>query len=631
MNGGVVVGLLALLASSEVGPPAELEVEWPSRRLWVGAKNVKDIKVAVLAADGGLVTTYAGPVTVDGLTFTSSPAVANGIITLPPSKITSNEITISAGGVRRTVEVPTLYGAWALLPALLAIMLALTTREVLLSLFGGVWLGAVLIYQDLLGAFPRSLDIIVGVTADPDKLKIIIFTMFMGGLVGIISSNGGTKGIVDAIANLAKTRRSGSIATWGMGMLVFFDDYASSLLIGTTMRPVTDSLKISREKLSYIVDSTAAPISSLALISTWIGYEVSVLGDALKAANIERDAYEVFISGIPSRFYPIFALLFVFIVSYMGKDFGPMLRAERRAKNEGKLIRDGGKPLMDAGLVEEAEELAATKPAWYLAAIPLVVLVGTVLVVLLVTGLEGAARDPKGFAIAQEDGAIRVLGYILSNARSYDALVYAGGLSSGVAFVMSLRAMKLKNLIESFVRGLRAMTLAIVVLCLAWSIGKVMNDLHAGTFVAELIGASIPGWALAVIVFALAAAMAFATGTAWGTMAILFPIAIPVVALHGGDPNFEYILLGTSSAILAGAVFGDHCSPISDTTILSSIACASDHVDHTRTQVPYSMLCGILAMVVGYIPFGLGVPAGVCVVIGVALLVGTLHVVGEKP
>lgn len=631
------VGALVLLAALFTAPAGalagevdEIRVVWPARRLWVGAEKVSGIQIELCDETGALVTGDPGPLTIEGLTLTSSPAVANGVVEVPPATVTAEQIRVSAGGRVEQFEVPTLYGGWALLPALVAILLALTTRQVLLSLFGGVWLGAALIHQGFFAAFPRSLDIIIDITADADKLKIIVFTMLMGGLVGIISNNGGTTGIVEVISKRATSRRSGAVATWAMGMLVFFDDYASSLLIGTTMRPITDRLKISREKLAYIVDSTAAPISSLALISTWIGYEVSVLGDALSASGIDRDPYAVFVAGIPSRFYPIFALLFVLIIGWFGKDFGPMLKAEQRARNDGKLMRDGAEPLMDANLVEETEEMKQAHPRWWMAAVPLVVLVGTVLLVLLVTGLGAAARDPAGFALAQRGGAIRVLGYILSNAASYDALVYAGGTSCGVAFVMSMRAMKLRKVIDAWTRGLRAMTLAVVVLCLAWSIGKVMNDLHAGTFVAKLIGSQVPGWALGAITFLLASVMAFATGTAWGTMAILFPIAIPVVAIHTGDPSFEYYLLGTSSAILAGAVFGDHCSPISDTTILSSIASASDHVDHTRTQVPYAVLCGLVALTIGYIPFGLGVPASILILVGVGVLIATVHVVGSE-
>ena len=516
------------------------------------------------------------------------------------------------------------------MPALLAILLALTTRQVLLSLFGGVWLGSALLGSGLWGAFPGSLDIVVKVAADGDSIKIITFTLLMGGLVGIIGSNGGTRGVVAAVARRATTARSGSIATWAMGMLVFFDDYASSLLIGTTMRPITDKLRISREKLSYMVDSTAAPISSLALVSTWIGYEVSVLGDAMRAAGIDRDPYEVFLSGLASRFYMWFALFFVFIVAVMGRDFGPMLAAERRARTTGKLIRDGGAPLMDAGLMDEAEASLKAEPRWWLAAVPLVVLVATVLVVLAVTGLAAADSDPAGYAAAQQAGLTRTLGFVLGNSASYDALVYAGAASAGIALVLSVasRAMTLEKGINAFVQGLRAMILAVVVLTLAWSIGHVMEKLYAGPFVAELGQGNLPPWALSSLTFLLAVLMAFATGTSWGTMAILFPIVIPVAATHAGAAGFETILLGTSSAVLAGAVFGDHCSPISDTTVLSSIASASDHVDHTRTQAPYAILCGVASLLLGYLPYSFGVPAWLLVPVGLVALAGFLRVFG---
>lgn len=626
--------LTLLLASSGAASAAEVarfDVDWPQRRLWVGAENVEGVKVRAVDARGAVVEGYAAPLTIDGLALTTSVAFEAGVATLPPVTIAKEEVTLDSGTVRSSAWVPTLDGVWALLPALLAILLALVTRQVLLSLFGGVWLGAALLGGGVWGAFPGSLDIIVSVVADADRIKIITFTLLMGGLVGIIGSNGGTRGVVSAVASRAKSARSGSVATWAMGMLVFFDDYASSLLIGTTMRPITDRLKISREKLSYMVDSTAAPISSLALISTWIGYEVSVLGTSLKAAGIERDPYEVFLSGLGSRFYMWFALFFVLIVALMGRDFGPMLAAERRARTTGKLIRDGGKPLMDAGIMEEAEATLKAPPRWWLAAIPLVVLVGTVLVVLAVTGLAAADLDPAAYAEARQYGLTRTLGFILGNAASYDALVYAGAASASLALVLSLasRAMDLDKALNAFVQGLRAMILAVVVLSLAWSIGHVMEKLYAGPFVAELVEGAIPAWALSSLTFLLAALMAFATGTSWGTMAILFPIVIPVAAVHAGAPGFEPILLGTSSAVLAGAVFGDHCSPISDTTVLSSIASASDHVDHTRTQAPYAILCGAASLVLGYIPYGFGVPAWLLVPLGLIGLAGFLRIVGS--
>ncbi|MEO1336878.1 MAG: Na+/H+ antiporter NhaC family protein, partial [Myxococcota bacterium] len=360
---------------------------------------------------------------------------------------------------------------------------------------------------------------------------------------------------------------------------------------------------------------------------------VSVLADALKAAGLERDAYEVFLSGLSSRFYQIFALAFVFIIAWLGRDFGPMLTAERRARHEGKVLRDDAEPLMDANLLEDAERMKDCTPRAWLAALPLAVLIVTVLSVLIGTGLEAGAADPAAYANASDRGFIGWLGFILSNAASYDALVYGGGFSAGAALISSVAvgALNLQQGAEAFVRGLQAMLMAIVVLCLAWSIGSVMDDLRAGPYVAQLVGDAVPTWALSTIAFLLAAVMAFATGTSWGTMAILFPIIIPVVAVHEGVAGFENILLGSSSAVLAGAVFGDHCSPISDTTVLSSIASAADLLDHTRTQAPYAILCALVAILVGYIPYGLGVPAPLLIVIGLVLLVAFARIVGERP
>ncbi len=626
--GLVIVGCSLPASATEVD---HFEITWPERRVWVGAEGIEGVKIRAVDAQGRTVSNHARNLEIEGLSTTASVSTEAGIVSLGAIGVTQDTLRVSDGKVSSELAVPTLDGLWALLPALLAIILALVTRQVLLSLFGGVWLGAWLLKGSFLGAFPGSLDIVVKVVADGDKIKIISFTLLMGGLVGIISSNGGARGIVAAVAKRATTARSGSIATWVLGMMVFFDDYASSLLIGTTMRPITDKLRISREKLSYLVDSTAAPIASLALISTWIGYEVSVLGDAMAAAGLQRDPYDVFLSGLGSRFYQWFALAFVFIVAAMGRDFGPMLKAETRARTTGKLIADGGAPLMDADFLQEAEATLAAPPRWWLAALPLLTLVGTVLGVLIVTGLDAAHADPGAYLEAQQAGLTRMLGFIMSNAASYDALVYAGGSSAALALILSVAsgAMNVEKGLNAFVQGLKAMILAVVVLSLAWSIGSVMSDLHAGAFVAEIIGASVPQWALSSLTFVLAALMAFATGTSWGTMAILFPIVIPVVALHGGTPLFEATLLGTSSAVLAGAVFGDHCSPISDTTVLSSIACASDHVDHTRTQAPYAILCGIAAIVLGYIPYGLGVPAWILVIVGCAALAGFMRLVGK--
>jgi len=495
--------------------------------------------------------------------------------------------------------------AWSLFPAAVAIVLALTTRQVMLSLLGGIYVGIVLL-KGVVASFPRTLDHMVSVTADRDHAKVILFTLLMGAMIAVVTASGGTKGVVAVVAQWARTRRSAALSAWGMGMVIFFDDYASTLLVGSTMRPITDKLRVSREKLSYIVDSTAAPIASLAIATTWVGYEVSTMGDAMKAAGIVGEGFDpysdVFVAGIPSRFYQIFALLFVAIVAWMGRDFGPMLKAERRAFHEGKLQRDGARPLLDASVLEDQEILAKAIPRWWLAAAPIGALVVSVLLEI----------------------------YVLDVADPYDSLLYASAIGTLTAVVLAVGSgsLSVEAAMSSCVQGVRAMVLAVVVLLLAWGIGQVMKDLGAGPYVAALLGDALPAWSLPTVTFLLAGVIAFATGTSYGTMGILFPIVVPVVALHRGDPEFMQLLIASTSAILGGAVFGDHCSPISDTTVLSSISSSADHVDHTRTQAPYALLCGGVALLVGYLPMGLGVPSWLLAIAGVGTLVLILRLVG---
>lgn len=629
----IILGLvLSATVAGASTPPAEFRAEWPNVRLWVGAEKVEGIKIKAYRDDGQLAQDFSGTVKIDGLGITSSIAASGGVIKLDGATIQQDTVKIHHGLKSHSISVPTLDGLWSLLPAIIAIGLALISRQVLLSLLGGIFIGAWLLFGSPISAIPRTLDILTHVAADADRVKIMIFTLLMGGMVGIISRSGGTAGIVALVVRYATGVKSASFATWAMGMLVFFDDYASSLLVGSTMRPVTDKFRISREKLSYLVDSTAAPIASLALISTWVGYEVSLLGDAMTAAGIERDAYDIFIKGVPSRFYQFFALLFVVFIATTGRDFGPMLRAERRARKEGKPIRDGGEPLMDTGLMEEADEMASVTPRWWLALIPIGTLVLTVLVHLWSTGHEAGLADLGNYEAAKNEGFVRWFGYILSNAASYDALLYASAFGAGSAALLALatRSMNLKETTDALVRGVRAMTLAIMVLILAWSIGKVMEDLRAGNYVASVLAETLPAWTIPTLTFILAGLIALATGTSWGTMAILFPIVIPLVASHQGLPEFEAILLGASSAILGGSVFGDHCSPISDTTVLSSIACASDHVDHVNTQAPYSLACAAVAIFIGYIPLGFGFSPWLSLVIGLGLLFALVRFFGRE-
>ncbi|MDX1438860.1 MAG: Na+/H+ antiporter NhaC family protein, partial [Rubricoccaceae bacterium] len=515
----------------------------------------------------------------------------------------------------------------------LAILFALMFRQVVVSLFAGVWVGAWIVTGSFWGLFSglaRTIDTyLLNALADSDHAAIIIFSLMIGGVVGIIQKNGGTAGIVKAVTTWASTGRRGQIATAILGSAIFFDDYANTLIVGGTMRPITDRLKISREKLAYLVDSTAAPVASIALVTTWIGYEVGLIGEATsRIPGLNEAAYSIFLNSLPYSFYPILALFFVFAIAITRRDFGPMLRAERRARTTGHLFD----PDSDIAAVEaesQALEPPADKPhrLWN-AAIPVLTLVGVVLGGLYVTGRASLISD----GVADWN-----LTDIIRNADSYKAMMWGSVASVVVAVVMTLaqRILTLTQAVEAWYAGVRSMLLAIIILLLAWSLSNVNEALGTAEFLVDLLSDSISPGILPALIFVLAAATAFATGSSWGTMGILMPLVIPLVwgvmdAVGGSYEAHMHILYSSVAVVLAGAVWGDHCSPISDTTILSSLASSCDHIDHVKTQIPYALLVGFVALLLGTLPTAFGLPWWISMVLGAVVLIGVLRYAGEK-
>ena len=461
-------------------------------------------------------------------------------------------------------------------------------------------------------------------------------------MVGVITRSGGTQGIVERLSKFAKDARRGQISTWLMGVLIFFDDYANTLIVGNTMRPLTDKLRISREKLSYLVDSTAAPVANIALISTWIGYEVSLIDQSFVAQGIERNAYLTFIETIPYNFYPIYTLLFGFLVAFMMRDFGPMRQAEYRARSTGKVEREGAKPLSNLA----SEEMIAgedTPKRWYNALVPVAMVILVVGVGLFATGWEaGLAQLAKDMAAEGKTAAdaafTRRISAIIGQADSFSVLMWASFIGSITAIVMALsqRLLSLIDAVDAWVAGIRSMVLACIVLTAAWAIGDVCEDLFTGDYVVHLTQSFLsPQW-LPMLIFLTAGVIAFATGTSWGTMAILMPIAIPLAhKFPQGIPEIDAthataILLSTTASVLAGATFGDHCSPISDTTILSSMASGADHIDHVRTQLPYALTTGGIACLFGYIPIGFGLSNWLMLPLGFAAVYLIIRYLGRR-
>ncbi len=511
---------------------------------------------------------------------------------------------------------------WSLIPPLLAITLALAFRDVILSLFLGVWLGAAMLDGGNLAAgFLRVVDTHMrGALTDTNHVSIIMFSLLLGGMVGVMSRSGGTHGIVEALEPLATTPARAQFSAWLMGVLIFFDDYANTLIVGNSMRPLTDRHGVSREKLAYLVDSTAAPVACLALVSTWIGYEVSLLGDALTAGGSHLNPFTVFLSSIPYAFYPLLALVVTLVSSVSGRDWGPMLAAERRAR-AGEVSAASARPLADyesTGLAPDE----GTPKRWVNAAAPVLTVVLATLGGLYLTGRRALAA--KGVAAPGLSG-------VIGASDPFTVLLWASllglVLAIGLAVVQGL--LSIRDSLDAAVKGFKSMLMAVVVLTLAWSLGHVCAGLRTAEYLVGAVGPHLAPVLIPAAVFVVAALVSFATGTSWGTMAIITPLAVPLV-LSGAAPHLHHHLVAeTVAAILGGSVFGDHCSPISDTTIMSSMASSCDHVDHVRTQLPYAVLGAILALVVGYlpealldVPFWISLPAGALIVAAWFRLVG---------
>lgn len=522
-------------------------------------------------------------------------------------------------------------GWLALVPPCLAILLALALRQVVPALLAGVWAGASVVHAGPLVGLARTIDhYVVGSLTDPDRAAIVVFTLLLGGMVGILSRSGGMLGLVEALRPWATSSRRGQLVTWLMGLVVFFDDYANTLLVGNTMRPVSDRLRISREKLAYIVDSTAAPVASVALVSTWIGYEVSLIGEALRDVGSTREAYVVFLESLPYNFYPFLTLCFGLLVASSTRDFGPMLAAERRAAT-GRVLREGAVPLADFD--ERALAPPEGKPrSWVNAVLPILLVLSITFAGLWVTGRGALAAD--GTALAE--GGFRRLGQLFGAGDSYKALSWGSfaGCLSALLLAVGRGVLRFAEAIEAWIAGMKSMIVAMVILILAWSIGSICSDLDTAGYLVNALSDTLDPRLLPAIVFLLAAATAFSTGTSWATMAILIPLALPtaigVAGAAGLDAAASHaVLLGALSAVLAGAIFGDHCSPISDTTVMSSMASGCDHIDHVRTQLPYALLVGVVAVLCGYLPVGYGLSPWIGMLLGAVVLAGVLFRLGR--
>lgn len=516
----------------------------------------------------------------------------------------------------------------SVLPPIIAIVMALFLKEVISALFLGVLSGTFIMAlfngqepgTALGSGLLRVVDTyITGSLFDFDHVTIIVFTLTIGGMVKIISANRGMQGIVNWLLRRAKGPRSGQIMTFFMDICIFFDDYSNTLMVGNTMRPVADKLKVSREKLAYIVDSTSAPVVAIAFVTTWIGAELSYIQEGIDVIGIDASAYSVFFHSLKYSFYPLLTLAFVLMIIHSGRDFGPMLKAERDAR------------LKEDFCSEKSDNVE--QPAHSIdALVPLLTLIFGTILGLFATGYDASVWHDSNLDFFAK------LSATIGNANSYIALLWSSLISLLSAIIMTLLrgSLEFGKIMEEMIEGFKIMFNAVLILTMAWSIALVTKDMHTAEFVSEiLLKLSLSPVIVPALTFILAALIGFSTGTSWGTMAILYPLILPASWMLCQDQGFSVaatmpLFYNVVASVMAGAVMGDHCSPISDTTIMSSMASGCNHLQHVKTQMPYALTVGSVALLIGVLPTALGLPSWLAFVVAIATLVIVVRFVGKK-
>ncbi|WP_066497361.1 Na+/H+ antiporter NhaC family protein [Abyssisolibacter fermentans] len=501
------------------------------------------------------------------------------------------------------------YGILAIVPPLVAIVLSFLTKRVLVSLFLGIFAGGIIIARgNPFGGIAYSLDKIVLSLTDDWNAKLLLFNLLMGAGVAFIWKLGGSRALTNWAKSKIKSRKSAGIGAWLLGIIVFFNDYVNAAIVGNVFRDVCEEYNISSERLSYILDSTAAPVATF-FISDWIAFQISMVQTGMDVAGItEVSAFQGYLMSIPYNLYCIFAVIFVGMLVISGKDYGPMLKAENRAITTGKIVNEGASPMMDVSY--ELGEPKDVKSSLFTFFAPIIALVAVTLFGFWWTGRAGGNNLTD--VLGASDPAL--------------ALLWGSFAMTLVGILMALRVMDIKETMDTFLDGLKLMLLACVILVLAWSLGGVTGDMKLADYIVSKLGGAISFGFIPVIIFILGMLISFSTGTSWGTMTILTPIAIPLTYKLTGDAVTAVSIAGI---VFSGAIFGDHCSPISDTTVLASIFSGADHIDHVSTQIPYALTAAFVALVMYSLYSFVGVSIYYLIPLGIILLYVLMNVLSS--
>ncbi|TLS38821.1 Na+/H+ antiporter NhaC family protein [Pseudalkalibacillus caeni] len=507
----------------------------------------------------------------------------------------------------------------SVVPPLVALLMVVITRRVLVSLGVGIFLGSLMVNSwNIKAAFIQIYDIVKGLIVDVENgglntwnMYIIFFLFLLGIMTAFVSISGGSRAFGEWAMKRVKSRVGAQILTGVFGIIIFIDDYFNSLAVGNVSRPITDRQKVSRAKLAYIIDSTAAPMCIISPISSWGAYIISIIGGILVTHQVtDIGALEAFMKIIPMNLYAIFALIMVFVVAYFNLDFGAMKEHEERAMNTGEVLdpKRGAVPGETTGLPESDKG-----KVWDLA-LPIILLIAGTVAAMIYTGIE-AVQDAGGTVTALS---------VFENTDVATSLVY-GAIVGVIASLVSFfsKNMGLSIFGKGVLSGIKSMLPAVYILFVAWTLIEIISALGTGKYLASLVDGNIAVGLLPAILFILAGIMAFATGTSWGTFGIMLPIAGEIAAATDIS-----LILPMLAAVLAGSVFGDHCSPISDTTILSSTGAGSHHIDHVMTQLPYALFVAGVSLV-GFIV--LGFTNSLLFGLGVTLIVFVAAVYFAKP
>ncbi|MFQ6108839.1 MAG: Na+/H+ antiporter NhaC family protein [Candidatus Aminicenantales bacterium] len=465
------------------------------------------------------------------------------------------------------------FGWLSILPPLLAIFLAIKTKHVYISLILGIWLGWTIIHgwNPLSGLF-QTINALIAVFKDEDNTRVVLFSAMIGAIITFTQYSGGMKGFVNWVVGkgIVKTRKSAGFLAWFLGFVIFIESSICVLVSGAITRPIFDKLKISREKLSYILDSTSAPKCILIPLNAWGAFVIGLL-----SIQGVKNPVKFLLSSMPFNFYAIIALILVLAVVLTEKDFGPMRKAEKRVRFENKILREGAEPLIaDEVVMMEAKE--GVKPLAMNMLLPVVTMVVMMPIVLFISGRGN---------LMEGSGSTAVLWSVIT------ALVV------GAVSYRTQGIMKTREITDIFMKGVGGLVPLASLMILAFAIGDTCDALGTGPFVAQAAKSTLPPGIIPALVFLISCFIAFSTGTSWGTFAIMIPIAVPMINLIGLHPGLVI------AAVLGGGVFGDHCSPISDTTIISSMASACDHIDHVRTQLPYALTAAAISLLL-FLAFG---------------------------